>query len=367
MAGIYVHIPFCHAKCSYCDFYSIASTQRMEAFISHLIGEYETRRNDTGPEAVETLYFGGGTPSILPPSAFSKIISAFEGLDCISEFTIEVNPEDVSAEKVDYWRSNGVNRISIGVQSLVDSELKAVRRRHTAYEALKAIDTIRSGGIHNVSADLIYGLPGQTLESWRYSLEKMLSQGISHLSAYTLSFEPGTLLWKQLSRGEVKQCDEEVLREMYGVLCSEASAHGFEHYEISNFGLPGHHSRHNSSYWDGTPYLGLGPGAHSLDYTGVRRFNPSNLSQYLSASPGKACVLDEENETDRTNDIIITALRTAKGLDLERLPEHYRHRFIQAVQQFVKSGKIIHCNGNLVIPEKFWLISDSILRELILD
>lgn len=367
MAGIYVHIPFCHSKCAYCDFYSVATTARMEEFVSHLIAEYTVRRNENGAEQVETLYFGGGTPSILPQAQFSKLAEPFAGLTSLKEFTIEVNPEDVSLDKVKFWHDHGVNRISIGVQSLVDTELKAVRRRHSASEALRAIETIRSGGIDNVSADLIYGLPDQTLDSWRYSLETLLGQGITHLSAYTLSYEPGTLLWKQLLRGQVRQCDEEVLYDMYSHLCAETSARGFEHYEISNFGLPGRHSFHNSSYWSGVPYLGLGPGAHSLDSHGVRRYNSSDLRAYLSVEPGAAAIIDEETDLDRANDTIITALRTARGLAPEQLPEPYRSQFLQTAAPHLRTGHLTFREGHYTIPEPLLLTSDTILRNLLLE
>lgn len=360
MAGIYVHVPFCHAKCAYCDFYSVADVRSRDGFVRGVGREYASRFEELGGAPVRTIYFGGGTPSILSPEAIVRLSSYFPR-ECVEEFTIEVNPEDVSPEAVEAWRSAGVNRVSMGVQSLIDDELHTVRRRHSATDALRAIDVIRRGGINNLSVDLIYGLPGQTPETFRFSLETLIAKGIEHLSAYNLSFEPGTLLSRMLADGRVKEADEETVVEMYNCLCSVARDAGFEHYEISNFARPGFYSRHNSSYWDSTPYLGLGPGAHSLDCTGVRRYNPSSLRDYLA---GAMPVIDVENETDVCNDCIFTALRTARGLALDSLPEKYAETVRANARPFIASGDIIEKSGRLLIPEDKWFISNYIISEL---
>ena len=252
MAGIYVHVPFCRAKCAYCDFYSVARPEMAEAYVDAVIREFRLRRGELGDGAVRTLYFGGGTPSLLSPDQFALLSSYFDK-DGIEEFTIEVNPDDVTPEKIDAWLQSGVNRISIGVQSLDDDELRSVGRRHNARQALDAIALIRSKGIDNISGDLIYGLPGQTLDSFRRSLEGLINAGITHLSAYSLSYEEGTLLWRRLQEGKVTPADEELTLAMYAALCEQARLARFEHYEISNFALPGYRSRHNSSYWRNVP------------------------------------------------------------------------------------------------------------------
>ncbi len=365
MAGIYLHVPFCHAKCAYCDFYSVARTERVADYTEAVINEYLHRFDELADAPVTTLYFGGGTPSILPADIFRRLADTFR-TDSITEFTIEVNPEDVTPNAVKAWRSSGVNRISIGVQSLIDTELIAINRRHTAEDALTAIVTIKEGGIDSISADLIYGLPEQTTESWHYSVQRLLQTGISHLSAYCLSYEPGTLLSRRLQRGDIVEAQDETIGEMYTILCKETAINGFEHYEISNFALPGCRSKHNSSYWRNVPYLGLGPGAHSLTADGTRRYNPSDLKTYI-LNKGLTTVTDDENETDRINDRIMIGLRTLEGLDLSRIPAPRHKEIIANAQSWLRSGHLVNRNSRLLIPESSWLLSDAIIRDLFLD
>lgn len=366
MSGIYLHVPFCHVKCSYCDFYSVANTSRTEAYVQAVREEFAVRKHELGGEALCTLYFGGGTPSMLSFEHFRDLAQLLYS-DGVEEFTVEANPEDVTPERVAMWVSCGVNRVSLGVQSLVDEELKAVGRRHSADDALRAIATIKAGGIHNISGDLIYGLPHQTEETWIYSLESLLASGITHLSAYCLSYEEGTRLYLQRQRGQLTEASEELIAKMYAILCDVSKAHGFEHYEISNFALHGYRSAHNSSYWDGrTPYLGLGPGAHSLDWQGVRRYVPSSLRLYTDDSTREA-VAEDETELDRANDTLITALRTADGLDLHRIPPRYHSKLMHNAQKWIKSGVLLQRGEKLTIPEEHWLVSDACLRDLMLE
>lgn len=364
MAGIYVHVPFCHSKCFYCDFYSVANVRNLRAFVDAVALEWTNRKAELGSETVTTIYFGGGTPSLLPVDCLKAIAELFP-LDKVEEFTLEVNPEDVNAQTVRAWADAGVNRVSIGVQSLVDAELKAVGRRHSAQEALDAIKCLQDNGIGNVSGDLIYGLPGQTLETWMYSVNKLIGSDITHLSSYCLSFEQGTRLTTMLKRGLVQECDEGVLEQMYQCLCNSLRDSGFVHYEISNFAKPGFESRHNSSYWNLTPYLGLGPGAHSLDVNGQRRYVQSNLVQYVS-DPAAQLVLDEETATDCINDLIFISLRTAKGLNLNLIPDEFRDVVIKSAAPHLKAGRLERQDEILYIPESQWLVSDSIIRDLIL-
>ncbi len=358
MAGIYVHVPFCHAKCAYCDFYSLADRRRSGEYVEAVVREYARRKSELAEEPVRTLYFGGGTPSVLSENEFASLARVLNVPE-VEEFTIEVNPEDVTEAKVEAWKRAGVNRVSMGVQSLVDEELKAVNRRHSAREALEAIALLKRHGISNISCDLIYGLPGQTLESWEYSLRKLLDAGITHLSAYNLMYEEGTLLTMRLRKGLIQEADEELIEAMYTRLCNIAGEYGFEHYEISNFATPGHCSRHNSAYWDGTPYLGLGPGAHSLDSAGVRRFAPSDLRAFLS-DPENAAIVDAEDDTDRINDRIFTALRTSRGLAVEDVPGESR----AVVDKYLSEGLMVRRGDRVAIPEEHFLISDAIIREI---
>ncbi|MDE6310413.1 MAG: radical SAM family heme chaperone HemW [Muribaculaceae bacterium] len=364
---IYVHIPFCHSKCAYCDFYSIPDRRRMHATVERILEEFNIRKPELGEGPLcRTLYFGGGTPSILEPDLFSLLAHGLLRADECEEFTIEVNPEDVSEASATHWAACGVNRISMGIQSFDDKELRAVGRRHTAEDATKAFSVLRAAGFDNISCDLIYGLPGQSLESWVRSIQHLLALKPEHISAYCLSYEPGTLLTRRLEEGRIEEASEELVEAMYEHLCESLADAGFEHYEISNFALPGRKSRHNSAYWTGTPYLGLGPGAHSLDAGGVRRFNPSDIRAYTAPDgPFPICVIDEEDSRDRLNDKLITALRTAHGLNLAELEEHNRNELMNASAPFIKRGTLRLEDGRLVIPEKAWLQSDAILRELL--
>lgn len=371
MAGIYIHIPFCHSKCAYCDFFSTSGSRGRATFVESLSREWSMRRHELGDAHVRTIYMGGGTPSILSCSELNEIASLLPKSD-VEEFTIEANPEDISARHVDDMISVGINRISIGVQSLNDSELQAVGRRHSAQDAIEAIATIRRTGISNISADLIYGLPGQTADSWRDSVLRLLDCGITHLSAYALSYEPGTRLYTMLQAGKIKEAPQELSEEMYNILCETTARQGFCHYEISNFALPGMHSRHNSSYWDYTPYLGLGPGAHSFDGR-IRRVNPSRLQAYNEAMKTGRIFYETEEETsvERLNDIIITALRTKEGLCIENFRQAGGDSALALLKHnasaFINNGRIICTDTSMYIPEKYWLVSDAILRDLLID
>jgi len=362
MAGIYVHIPFCHAKCAYCDFFSTPHLQRAELTADAIIAEYAARRHELGDHAISSIYFGGGTPSCLPLPLLRRICLALPMKEAV-ERTIEVNPEDVTEENAPAWRALGFNRVSMGVQSLVDSELQCVGRRHSADEALTAITALRAAGFANISCDLIYGLPGQTLDTWRFSLERLLSTGIEHLSAYALSYEPGTRLSAMLSAGKIEPTDDDTVADMYQLLCRHASAKGFEHYEISNFAKTGFRSLHNSSYWTSSPYLGLGPGAHSCDAEGIRRAAPNNIDKWIE----QGAQIDEEDDIDRLNDKIITGLRTSEGLDLSVFSSLQSDGLLTRAGSHIGCGHLIRTGNRLVIPEEYWLLSDAIMRDLMIE
>lgn len=366
MSGLYIHIPYCRAKCAYCDFYSRRDDGRMAQLVEAIISEFKLRRHEI-PDPITTVYFGGGTPSSLPLDLITRLVTGLGHLPDVTEFTFEVNPEDITAHNLRTWTSLGINRISMGVQSLNDDELRTVGRRHTAAEALAAIRCIRQAGIERISCDLIYGLPGQTLDSWRDSLSQLLDTGIGHLSAYSLSYEPGTLLHTRLQLGRITPVADEVVADMYNHLIETADRYGFEHYEISNFALPGQRSRHNSSYWHNVPYLGLGPSAHSFDGS-VRRVNPYNTVEYLKHLP--AYEAEDSSPTDRLNDLIITALRTSDGLPLDLIPEQHRPELLQAAQPWLDRGQLVMTSdgpGTLTIPQQHWLVSDAIMRDLLIE
>ncbi len=363
MAGLYIHVPFCRAKCAYCDFYSLP---RLDEFAARYIDTLDTEwalRNSELAEPVSTIYFGGGTPSSLPENHLDKISEWLPSLPDGGEFTAEFNPEDVTRDKLTAWQALGANRISMGVQSLNDDELRAVGRRHTAVEALRAAELLMTT-FDNVSLDLIIGLPGQTVASLKASLRKLIDLHPAHLSVYILSYEEGTRLWAMRKAGKVVETDDDTIVRMYDMVCEMLTCAGYEHYEISNFSLPGRHAVHNSAYWAGNPYLGLGPAAHSFDGM-TRRINPGNIRQWLDRLEAgqPAFEVEEETETDRINDRIMVSLRTARGLDLDTIPKPYRDT-IENNLSTIAADRIVR-NGSVVsIPEHAWLVSDSTIATL---
>lgn len=310
MAGLYVHVPFCHAKCWYCDFYSMPTNHRGEAWFKALVNEWHHRNSEVN-EPFTTLYIGGGTPSNLPIDTLASLINTLRK-PSMEEITVEVNPEDVTQELAHALTNSGVNRVSMGVQSLIDSELESVGRRHSAQCAINAVNTLRKAGITNLSLDLIYGLPEQTLDTWKKSVHGVLSLHPEHISAYSLSYEEGTRLTTRLKTGKIKETPQEVCSEMYHYLCSALKNAGYNHYEIANFALPGKQSRHNSNYWNLTPYLGLGPAAHS--FTDQRKFNPPSLKDYI-ANNGLIVKTEQETYAEKLNDYIMVRLRTSQGIN----------------------------------------------------
>lgn len=366
MAGLYVHIPFCISKCAYCDFFSVPRLDTVERVVRAIASEWQMRRTElTAPP--RTLYIGGGSPSLLSAAQFTALAAELPARD-VEEFTIEVNPEDVTSDKVRSWLSAGVNRVSMGVQSLVDDELRAVGRRHSGARAVEAYHILRDGGVGNISLDLIYGLPGQTLSSWQRSLDTVLSLRPEHLSTYLLSVERGTRLYARRLAGKFHEADEDTVAAMYACLCRATADAGYEHYEISNYCLPCHRSRHNSAYWDFAPYVGLGPAAHGCGSDGVRRVNPSDIKSYLAKIEDgvPAYVVEEETATDRLNDRILVSLRRAEGLQLSALPPDARASVTRAARAIPKEHILI-TEDTISIPESSLLISDAIIRDLLLD
>lgn len=377
MAGIYVHIPFCGSRCSYCDFFS---TLRLEEsglrYVEALIAEACLRHGELHDEQVKTLYLGGGTPSQLPLPLISQLVVGLRevfNLNAVEEFTVEANPDDVTREWCDGMEFLGVNRVSMGVQSFEDSILRLIGRRHTAQQAMEAVGRLRDAGISNISIDLIFGLPGQTLASWTESVQQAIALKPQHISAYGLTYEEGTCLWHQRERGDVIEVPEEQCLEMYRILVNLLEGAGYEHYEISNFALPGYHSRHNSSYWNDTPYLGLGAAAHSYDGQ-VRRSNPSNLNAYIDKVLNGEAAYQEEEMTrwERYDERVMLGLRTSQGVDLNKLridfgDKAWRH-FTREAARHVASGNLYKTeDGRYVLTRDGIMLSDSIIRDLMWD
>ena len=262
MAGIYIHVPFCQSRCAYCDFYSTTLLSHREAYVDTLCRELEHRLPELKGEPIKTIYFGGGTPSTLTIEELKKILETIFHLSSLNfqleEITLEANPDDLTEEYVKGLRTLPINRVSLGIQSFHDRTLRLVGRRHTAQEAIDAVRRLQQAGLTNISIDLIYGLPGETLDDWAYSLNQATALGVKHISAYHLTYEEGTRLWRMQEQGLVTPIDEEQSIRSFELLREKLLAAGYEHYEISNFALPGYHSRHNSSYWQGIIYIGIG-------------------------------------------------------------------------------------------------------------
>ena len=360
MSSVYIHVPFCRSKCAYCDFFSIIRHDDAQKITGAVACEYELRCGEI-PMPVNTVYIGGGTPSVLSPEMVGEMIAPIP-LDEVEEFTIEVNPDDVTEDKARSWKGLGINRVSMGVQSFVDAELRTVGRRHSAEDVRRACRSLRDAGFDNISLDLIYGLPGQSAESWRYSLDSLIDIRPEHFSAYLLSYEPRTRLASMLKAGKISEASDDEVEERYRMLCTFAAKAGYEHYEISNFALPGRRAVHNSGYWTGVPYLGLGPAAHSFDGT-LRRANPSSIGEYL-ASVGHPEV-EAESEADRFNDRVLTALRTSDGLAYpQQCGSIDLTDFDREVRRMLRRGLLVESRGKIHIPEDRWLVSDSIIRDL---
>jgi len=335
----------------------------MEAVIDGLVREYECRKDEVG-EAFDTIYIGGGTPSVVPVELLERLVSRLP-VDGISEFTIEANPDNISSEIVAAWQRLGINRVSLGVQTFNDEVLKSLGRRHTSRQAVEAIYTIHSAGITNISADLIYGLPGIDLASWEQDLETLLSTPVTHMSAYCLTYNEGTMLFKMLKRGRVVQATDEEIEMRFNALRRISAARGFEHYEISNFAKPGFRSRHNSSYWNPlSRWLGIGPSAHSFDGR-IRRIDIPDIKTWLQELPCP-CEIDSETELDLINDNIVTGLRTLDGLSIDTIPAKYREKVIELSRPYINDGAMSLEDGHLKIDPLYWLMSDAYIRELII-
>lgn len=373
MTGIYIHIPFCKKRCIYCDFYSTTDNRLAENYIAALCEEFSARIGEIGGDDIRTIYIGGGTPSQLTSAQLSRLINFIKSkisFDFVEEFTIEVNPDDVTPDYMRHCRELGINRVSMGIQSFVDDELRVINRRHTADEARKAVEIIKSEGFDNISIDLIYGLPLQTIDSWRFSVKEALKLDVPHISCYNLSYEEGTTLYNKREKGEIRECSEDDCVRMYEILVEELTGAGYEHYEISNFAKPERYSRHNSNYWNLTPYLGLGASAHSFDGE-TRRYNPASIGEYMQKVKNTGVVFTEETETDweRFNEYVMINLRTKWGINLNKVKEQFGEKLynhlIKYSSRFIDSGEL-RCDAGVVSLSKTGvMLADYIIRTII--
>ncbi|QKG81038.1 radical SAM family heme chaperone HemW [Tenuifilum thalassicum] len=374
MSGIYIHVPFCYKKCSYCDFYSVGKGLLNSDFANSIVEEFKLQNKNINDRIVKTIYFGGGTPSLLPVSDIKKIVSSipkYFTIDSNPEITIEVNPDDVTLPLAKQYLESGINRISIGVQSFNDSELSFLGRRHDAQTAVNAIRTLQDAGFDNISIDLIYGLPNSTLQSWEFSLREAMKLNIQHLSCYHLTYEEGTPLTQKIKKGRIQTLDEEISEKQFQLLSQVTSANGFIHYEVSNLAKPDFFSRHNSGYWLGEEYLGLGPSAHS--YNKLKRWwNPASIEAWENLIQSGFEHVESEPIDSKThfNEMIITRLRTIWGIDYDLLAKDIdslnSHPIRSQMDKHLKGGRLIIENGKLKIPPKHYFISDSIISDLLI-
>ena len=373
MAGLYIHIPFCKTRCGYCDFHTSTGLSLMKPLTTAIIKEIKTHKNFLKGEPLKTIYFGGGTPSLLPDDILISIFDTiFSELTVThdAEVTMEANPDDLTPDKLRFLNTLPVNRLSMGVQSLNDKELKFMNRRHNSKQAVAAVENAYNTGIRNLTIDLIYGIPGQTMESWTHTLDLALKLPVNHLSSYSLMYEKGTPFYNLVQNNRMQAMVDESVLKMFSHLIEKTGTAGLEQYEISNFAIPGWESLHNSSYWNGSIYWGVGPSAHS--YNGkIRRWNKADNAGYIKAvNLGESFFdIEELDDNTRYNDFVITRMRTMKGCNLDELEHLYgsdkRTFFVNNAQKFVRSGNLIYNNHVIRLHKSGIFISDHIMSELL--
>ncbi|MBK9388926.1 MAG: radical SAM family heme chaperone HemW [Bacteroidetes bacterium] len=374
MAGIYLHIPFCRKLCSYCDFYHIISAADNSDYISAMISELTIRRDYLENEKVSTIYIGGGTPSLFSVRELDTLLNIINKLYTIEEgceITIEMNPDDINPEYLSGLKKININRVSLGIQSWKDAHLKLLNRRHDSAGAEYALRETFKAGFDNVTIDLIYGIPGMSIKDWSSNLDFSFSFDIKHLSAYHLTFERGTVFWKMLEKGAIKEIDEDESTSLFNLLIEKSEKAGFIHYEISNFGKPGFFSRHNTNYWKQINYLGVGPSAHSFNgYS--RQWNISDVKGYIKAiNTGKPFFEREELDSrTRFNEYIMTSLRTMWGIDLEnveKLFEKEGYDYVVNLSGKFKDYGLMKKEGQfLILTNQGKMISDNIIAEFMM-
>ena len=368
MAGIYVHIPFCRKACTYCDFHFSTNLRNTDQLLGAIGKELHQRAGELAKTPVGTIYLGGGTPSLLKPTAIGSVLDDARTLFSLqphAEITLEANPDDITPENLAAWKDLGITRLSLGTQSFREDRLRFMGRAHTAEQALKSIGLIAKAGFESWTIDLIYGLPGMTIAEWDEQLNIALGLGMPHLSAYCLTVETKTALAHQVKNGTIQMPEDDDQSAQFDHLIERMEKAGLVHYEISNFGLPGHFSRHNNSYWEGVPYLGVGPAAHSFNGS-HRRWNVANNAEYIRAvSHGDGYWSSEElTPAQRTNERLMTGLRTMNGVDLSTLEIDALTVNSSAVNNYVSKGQLIIANGRLVLSKAGRHFADRIASDL---
>jgi len=373
MAGIYIHIPFCKQRCSYCDFYTRVAPRQINDTVNAIIREMEIRRDYLKDDFIQTIYFGGGTPSLLSAEQFQRI---FETLFLIfkikndAEITFEANPDDLTPSFFESIHSLPFNRISIGIQSFDDEELKKINRRHTGNEAIAAFQNARNAGFRNISIDLIYGLPLQTKQSWKIQLQKAFELNPEHISVYGLTYEEGTPLHKLRELGRITSAADAEMIDMHLFMLQKMEMAGYEAYEISNFAKSGFRSQHNSAYWKMKPYLGLGPSAHSFDGES-RSWNVSSIKNYNQAVFANEVFTESEllSTDEKYNEYVMVSLRTKEGVDMDYLQSNFEFKYVRNFELIAKKHiddkLLIIKNKNISLTTKGILISNLIIEDFI--
>lgn len=385
MSGIYLHIPFCKSKCAYCNFFSLVTEKKMDDYVSALKKEIINRKSYLGDDVVKTIYFGGGTPSLLPIKYVEEILELLhENYNIISnpEVTLEINPDTIDKDKMMALKHLGVNRMSVGIQSFNDDDLRYLGRRHDSRHALQVLDDLSGVGFDRITLDLIYGMPTLTEEKWNHNLDIFFSTGISHLSAYALTVEPKTILGQKIEKEELQEVSEEDTIRHYNILVERTKENGFEHYEISNFAKEGCRSQHNSIYWQDVKYLGLGPSAHSYDGDS-RQWNVSNLTKYIQfvnadidtdtdadtdTDMGRYYEREILSKEDKYNEYVMTSLRTSWGCNVDKIErdygKSYAHNFLKNIKKYLDSGIMLMKDNSFILTDKGMLFADGVAADL---
>ena len=374
MAGIYIHIPFCKKACHYCNFHFSTSSEYKERMIRAIVREMELRKDEINAP-IQTIYFGGGTPSIIEPSQIELLLEVIDkhfSIDTSAEITLEANPDDITKQHASQWQSMGINRFSIGIQSFSDIHLEWMNRAHNATQSLSCIEIIRGAGFENFSIDLIYGTPGQSTHDWERDVEKAISLKIPHLSCYALTVEEETPLFHLIERGKKEKINSDLQAEQFNILVDMTASAGYDHYEISNFALKGMKSKHNSSYWNGIPYLGVGPSAHSFQ-NNMRSWNISNNISYMQSIENNIRPFEFEllTDIDQLNEYIMTKLRLEGGMRkneiIERWGADQLSRITKLIDRFIQDGKIINTQDGWKLTKVGKFFADGIASALFQD
>lgn len=372
MSGIYIHIPFCKQKCFYCDFYSVASIKNRTKYIEAVVKELELQKDYLGKEHIETIYFGGGTPSLLSIAELEKILSTIHNYYNVSskpEITIEANPDDLNIDYLKELHKIKFNRLSIGIQSFDDNVLKFINRRHNSAQAINSVYNAKEAGFDNISIDLIYGLPDMTLSDWKENINKAMSLDIQHLSAYHLTIEEKTVFANYLSKGKIKPIEEAQSIEQFKTLIERVGEGNFIHYEISNFCKPNFYSKHNSNYWKQKKYLGIGSSAHSYNLNS-RSWNVRSIEKYIASLENDTipCETEQLDNNTRYNDYILTSLRTMWGADLNYIKTAFGDTlytyYINNAKKYIDTGMIYMKDNTMILSDEAKFISDQIIADL---